>query len=145
MILLYSFVSLLLGFARFLISRRVAALERKYARAAHDAQRFLRGPTRLEGNSNRPDPCEAARRQYALGRLVEKRDRLEAKHEVWLNRYGRFDRLVNGIRDWKGKKLPYTFGVLDVSFVLALIDYLGAGEYVSARRLVEVVSMLLNR
>jgi hypothetical protein len=145
MILLYTALLLLLGLASYLIGRRVAFLERKYSRAAVEADRFLRGPIPKEGNSSRPDPYQHAKRQYLLGILVQKRDRLEAKHDAWLAVAERFGYMTQRLRRWKGKKLPYTFGILDVSFVLYLIDYLGVGEHVSARHLVDLVSTFLAK
>jgi hypothetical protein len=145
MILLYTALLLLLGVAGFLLRRRVASLERKYSRAAAEADRFLRGPIPKEGNSGRPDPYQHAKRQYLLGVLVQKRDRLESKHDAWLAVAERFGKATQRLRGWRGKKLPYTFGVLDVSFVLYVIDYLGVGEYVSARHLVEVVTTFFAR
>ena len=44
---------------------------------------MLRNPFLREGNSNRSDPCTAAKRQYLLGVLVQERDRLENKHDRW--------------------------------------------------------------
>jgi hypothetical protein len=139
MIFLYTFLLLFLGIVKALIDRRVARLERKYARVAGAADVLVRQPVLREGNSNKSDPCQLAKRQFLLGSLVQKRDRIEAKHVAWQQCSDTFGRLIAGLRDWKGKKLPYTLGVLDVSCVLYLIDYLGVGEYVSIRRLMELI------
>ena len=48
------------------------------------------------------------------------------------------------VRNWKGKKLPYTFGVVDVWFLLSLIDYLGVGAYLSPRYLVQLATSLVS-
>jgi hypothetical protein len=48
------------------------------------------------------------------------------------------------VRHWKGRKLPYTFGVLDVAAVLCLIDYLGVGQVVSVGNLLTVLRAWYN-
>jgi hypothetical protein len=146
MILLYTLLVCLLTAARFLLGRRTAALEKRHARAATEADRFLRRAVLVrEGNSNRPDPYEAAKRQYLLGALVQKRDRLEDRYHGWQQRGEKLDRAVTAVRGWKGKKLPYTFGVLDISAVLTLVDYFGVGDYVSVRQVVELVKAFVGR
>jgi hypothetical protein len=135
MIFLYSAVLLVLGAARFLVKRQAAALERKYSRAAAQTEELMRQPTVKEGNSSRPDPCQSAKRQYLLGQLVQKRDRVESRYTRWQERADRLDRWLKAVRGWKGRKLPYTCGVLDVAMALLLADWLGAGQYLNARAL----------
>ena len=144
MIVLYTVMLFLLRVAKFLVGRRAARLEKRFMQAATAADRFVRDPVRLrEGNSGKPDPYESARRQYLLGMLVQKRDQLEARYGVWQVRADRLGRAVRALQNFKGRKLPYTFGVLDVSAALWLIDYLGAGEYVNARQLYQLVTSWL--
>jgi len=53
----------------------------------------------------------------------------------------RFTGWLATVRAWKGRKLPYTLGALDVWLLLYFIDYqLGAGEYLSARQVIEHVT-----
>jgi hypothetical protein len=145
MLILYTFVLLLLGVAKFLTSRRVTALERKYGRVAKQADKLLRETGFREGNSGRVDPYQAAKRQYLLGVLAQKRDRLEHKYDAWQARAEKVGAALDKVRGWKGRKLPYTFGVLDVVGALTLIDYLGAGQYTSPRYVIELVSSVLAR
>ena len=145
MIFLYTALLIVLFVARFLVRRRAASLEKKLTRAAVEAEQLARLTPHREGNSARYDTYQVAKRQYLLGILVQKRDRLEAKHDAWLAVAERFGYMTQRLRRWKGKKLPYTFGILDVSFVLYLIDYLGVGEHVSARHLVDLVSTFLAK
>ena len=144
MIFLYTTLVVLVGMAHFLIKRRTAALEKKYARVAKAADTLLRQPNLREGNSSRADPYQAAKRQYQLGLLVQKRDRVEAKYTAWQGVAERTGKLVAGLKNWKGRKLPYTFGVLDVTGALALVDYLGLGQYVNARYVIGVLTSLFN-
>jgi hypothetical protein len=138
MIFLYTFVLLFLGFTKMLLDRRVARLERKYAKAAREADQFLRESALKPGNSARPDFAMTAKRTYLLGLAAQKRDRLELKHERALVRAEKFGRVYARIRNWKGKKLPYTFGAVDVATVMYAIDRLGLADYVSVSRLVEM-------
>jgi hypothetical protein len=135
MIFLYSAFVIVLGIAGFLARRRANALEAVYTRAARQAEQVLRQSTLKEGNSNRQDPYTLAKRQLALGQIAHKRDRVEARYSAWQQFSEKLDRYANRVRGWKGRKLPYTFGVLDVASLLWVIDRLGAGEYVNVRHL----------
>jgi hypothetical protein len=145
MIFLYTALLIMLGAAHFLIKRRAAGLERKFVRIARQADGVLRLSATRPGNCSRHDAYEAAKRQYQLALLATKRDRIETRYTAWQARAERLGKLRARLRAWKGRKLPYTFGVLDVTGALALIDYLGAGRYVNARGLVEAVTALLAR
>jgi hypothetical protein len=145
MILLYTLLLLVVGVAHFLFKRRVLALEKKYLGVVQEADKLIRQSNHRDGNSNRHDPCQQAKRQYKLAMLADKHDSLEAKYTTWQSRAERLGKLRQRLRAWKGRKLPYTFGVLDVTGALALIDYFGAGQYLSARHLVEMVTSLLAR
>jgi hypothetical protein len=145
MIFLYTALLLLVGVVYFLIKRRVAALEKKYSSVVAEADALIRQGNHREGNSNRPDPYQNAKRQYKLALLAEKRDRMETRYSTWHRRAERASRLRQRLRAWKGRKLPYTFGALDVACALSLIDYFGAGHYLNARQLVETVASLFTR
>jgi hypothetical protein len=139
MILLYTSLIVLLATAKFLISRRAKSLEKKFARVAKEADNLVKQPLFKDGNSSRIDPYASAKRQYLLGHLTQKRDRLEAKYSAWNQRAERFGRYLSNVRSWQGKKLPYTFGVVDVVCVLGLLDYLGFREYVNVRALFDLI------
>jgi hypothetical protein len=141
---LYTLLLVFLAILQALIDRRVARLERKYARAAREVDRLAREPLYKGGNTTRPDPTVAAKRQYQLGLLAQRRDRLEAKHESWQTARDKVAALAGRIRAWKGRKLPYTLGILDFGFVLYLIDTFGLGQ-VNVRGLIDEVATLLSR
>jgi hypothetical protein len=145
MIFVYSVALFLLGLVHFLIKRRVASLEKKYLRVVREADELVRKPLYREGNSNRLDPVTAAKRQYTLGVLGQKRDHVEARYTSWLGKSERLAKWIARVRGWKGRTLPYTFGALDVAFFLTLADYLGFGDYVGTRKLVEVVVAMFKQ
>jgi hypothetical protein len=145
MILLYTSLIFVLGAASFLIGRRVKALEKKYAKAAKEADALLKQFSYKDGNSNRADPCVTAKRQFMLGLMVQKRDRVEAKYVAWQGLADRFRRYVSALKSWKGKKLPYTFGAVDVACMMGLVDYLGVGDHVGVRPLIQFVTNLFTR
>ncbi len=144
MILLYTTLVALLVVTRWLVRRRVATLEKRYARAAAEADKVLKAPHK-QGANGKPDPVAEAKRQYLLGQLAQKRDAVEARYASWQARSERLNRWVAAVRGWQGRKLPYTLGVLDVVGLLALVDALGVGEHVSARALVNLGLSLLGR
>jgi hypothetical protein len=145
MLVVYLSALLLLGVVQFLLRRRVARLERAYVRAATMADAVLRKVGYKDGNGGRPDPLQAAKRQYQLARLAEKRDAVEARYASWQHRADRLAALRGRLFGWKGRLLPYFFGVIDVAVVLAAVEMFGAGEPVSARALAENARALLGR
>jgi hypothetical protein len=139
MIFLYTALLAALGVCHWLFKRRASTLERKYARVSRQADEVLRQLNLRPGIGNRPDTCEAAKRQYRLALLATRRDKVEGRYTRAQSRADRLAKLRNRLRAWKGRTLPYTFGVLDVTGALALVDYLGAGRLVNARGLLHAV------
>lgn len=144
MIFLYTLLLIVLGILKFLVQRRAAFLEWRHARLSRAVAGLLNQAIFKEGNSSKPDPCQLARRQYLLGLMVQRRERLENKLFAWLGMAEKLAGAVDGWRKWKGKKLPYTLGVIDVWLFLYLVDYFGAGEVLGARRLLQIVSSIWN-
>jgi hypothetical protein len=140
MIFLYSSLVFALVLARLLVRRKAAGLEKVYSRVAREADEVFRRSSFKDGNSNRQDPYLAAKKQLQLGLLAQKRDRVESRYLAWQARADRVGRWADRARAWKGRKLPYAFGVLDVGLALALADFLGFGDRVNAHRLVELVA-----
>ncbi len=128
MILLYTALLFTLGLVNYLVARRVKSLEKKFSRVSLATTKLANLPVYRQGNSGRAEACLVAKHQYELGRLVNQRDRVETKYYRWQRFAERFTRLVKSARQWKGRKLPYTFGVVDVSMVLYGIDRLGLGQ-----------------
>jgi len=140
MILVYVLLLLLLVVVRFVVARRVAALERKYIRVARATDELFKVQSHRPGNGTKPDPYAAARAAYLLGQAVERRERLEARYCAWQKFAERLNTGIAAVRGWRGRKLPYVVGALDVMFVLGALDYLGYGEQFSARAVVQFVS-----
>lgn len=138
MILLYTSVLLALGAVKALVERRAAAVGRRYSALVQAVQQRLRELNVRPGNG-KVDPCQAAKAQYELGLLVQQRDRVESRCFAWQHRAEKLDRWLANLRHWKGQKLPYTLGAVDVWLALALIDHAGVGRFVSARRLFDAV------
>lgn len=137
MIFLYTLLLLFLGAVRWLLSRRAVSLERKYSRVAAAVSELVSNMTWKPGNSGRADLCTSAKSTFVLGGLAQKRDRLESKCYFWRGWADKLSRAVDAVRSWKGKKLPYTLGALDVWLTLALIDHFGFADMVRPGRLLE--------
>jgi hypothetical protein len=144
MILLYSFVLLVLGLVHWVVQRRAASLGRGYSTHANQVLKLLHGAPLKPGNG-RTDPCAVAKQQYELGRLVLLRDRAEAKHFAWQTWADRLGKAVTTLRNWKGQKLPYTLGVLDVWLVLYAIDRVGFGDLIQPRQVIDALVALFTR
>jgi hypothetical protein len=145
MIFLYTFVLLLLTAVKFIFQRRAAYLAGRYSRATLDVEKLLQEPLYKEGNSSRVNQAKAAQRQYVLGHLVQKKERLEARHYFWQNLSDKLARALDKVRNWKGKKLPYTLGALDVWLLLYLLDQFGVADYVSPRNVFQLIFSWLDQ
>jgi hypothetical protein len=144
MLALYTSALLLLGVAHLLISRRCARLERKYYRIATTADQLVNRSHR-EAAGAKGDPYQIARRQFELGLLVQKRDRVEGQYDRWQKKAKRFGGLVARVRSWKGTRLPYACGAIDAYVLPHVLDRFGVGEYASVSHLWSVVTThLLN-
>lgn len=139
MIFLYTLLLLFLAALRALTALRAASLERKYSKVARDVLRQSNEPAYRMGNSGKVDFGASARRIFELGMLVRQRDKLESRYFSWRNRADRLGRLVTALRNWKGQKLPYTLGALDVWLVLYVIDRFGAGDVFGPRQVFDTV------
>jgi hypothetical protein len=142
MILIYTVLMFLLGMVKLVFGMRARALERKFTRVSAAVDQLLRMPDHKPGNSNKVDPCASAKRTLMLGQMVQQRDRVEAKYFAWQRCADRVAHWIQAIRAWKGKKLPYTLGAVDVWMMLSLVDYLGMGQYVSAGAMIEAVLVM---
>jgi hypothetical protein len=139
MILLYTMFLFLLGALKQIVALRAGALERKFVKLALAVDKLLGEPAYKPGNSNKVDVCTMAKRTLTLGQLAAQRDAVEAKHLVWQGWADRLAGWVETAGDWKGKKLPYTMGAVDVWMVLCLIDTFGVGEYISTWNIIQIV------
>ena len=54
--------------------------------------------------------------------------------EPWRDRADKLGRFVTALRTWKGQKLPYTLGAIDVWLVLYIIDRFGVGDVFGPRQ-----------
>jgi hypothetical protein len=145
MILVYALLILLLVVARYVIVRRVASLERKYVKVARTTDALFKAQPPRPGNAGKPDPYAAARQAYQFGQAVERRERVEARYVAWQKVADRFGALVGAVRGWKGRKLPYVVGVLDVLLVLGTLDYLGYRERLSAQAVIDFLTTLVSK
>lgn len=145
MILLYTLLLLFLGLIKFLVDRRANYLAWRYGAVARNVDNVLRETTFKDGNSSKFNPCKAAQRQLILGLLVQKKEKLESKHFTWTGISEKLGRVIDRLRNWKGQKLPYTMGALDVWLILYLIDHLGVSDHFSAHRLIESVVTSLTQ
>ncbi len=143
MIVLYTTLLFVLSVVRYLLRCRVRVLEKAYSRVSLKTAELANQPHPRQGNNNRPS-CDIAKTTYELGKLVSQRDRLEAKHFRWQTISEKFGRFVDSLRHWKGKKLPYTFGVLDVSLLWIAIDSLGYSDQINLDALLQLLSTWIS-
>ena len=130
MVFLYTALLAFLGMIKVIVARQAASLEKRYTRIAGEVGKRAHEAGFKPGNGSSRDDLAAlsAKRQFELGQLASRRDRLEAKHFFWQSWADRLTRLVDRVRNWKGQKLPYTMGALDIWLAMALVDWLGMGH-----------------
>jgi hypothetical protein len=145
MIFLYTFLLLFLAAVKFLFQRRAAYLAWRFSRATLGVEKLIQEPPGKESNSSWGRQAKTAQRQYLLGLLVQKEERLEAKYFFWQNLSDKLARGLDKVRNWKGKKLPYTLGALDVWLLFYLLDQFGVADYVNPRNLFQLVSTWLDQ
>lgn len=130
MVPLYTLLTLAVAVLKGALARRAARVERKYAKAAKAAEAVARQVQAKPGGA--VDPFVVAKSQYELGRLVEKRDALEAKSLAWQARSEKAAAVLAKLRNWNGRLVPYLMGVVDVGLLLGGLYLLGFPHGVSA-------------
>ena len=125
MVVLYLALLLVLGLVQVLLRWRVSRLEKRYVRVASEADTLLKQVVLRPGN--RPDPLVSARQQFDLAVVATKRAEVEDRYSAWQAFTERFAHFRRRLAGFQGKALPYVGGVLDVVFVVVLLDWLGVG------------------
>jgi hypothetical protein len=98
---------------------------------------LLRETSLRPGNSNKPDAAQAAKQQFLLGQLVQKRDYLEAKQEAWVRTSEWLSKLLVSVWRWKGRTLPYLFGAIDLYVLLVILEAVGLSDAVRPTVVIE--------
>jgi hypothetical protein len=131
MIPLYSLLVAALASMKWTLGRRAVRTERKYVKAAYEAEETAKKLQVKPGNG-KADPFATAKGQYELGRLVEIRDALEEKYLAHQGRHDTAGRALAKVCRWKGRLVPYALGVIDVGLVLAALHALGLPHSLTA-------------
>src|SRR5262245_36883848 len=134
MIPLYALLTLFVASVKGWLTARAARVERKYAKAAKEAEAVAK-LVQAKPAGGAVDPYAVAKSQYELGRLVEKRDALEAKTLAWQARAEKAAAVLAKLRGWNGRLVPYLMGVVDVGLVLAALNLLGLPHGLTAENL----------
>jgi hypothetical protein len=127
MVVLYLLARLFFAFVHLLVRWRVSRLEKRYARLAAEADKLLKQSCVRAGNSNRPDPFLAAKQQHELALVALKRDRVEGRfvsRQKFSERFGAFRR---GLAGYRGRVVPYLFGLVDVTAAVLVLNQFDVG------------------
>ncbi len=124
MVPLYALLTMAVTALKSLLSARAARVERKYAKAAKEAEAVAR-QVQAKPTGGAVDPYAQAKSHYELGRLVEKRDALEAKTLAWQARADKAAVALATLRGMNGRLVPYLMGIVDVGLVLTALNFLG--------------------
>jgi hypothetical protein len=127
MIVLYLSLLALLAVLHVLLRWRASGLEQRYIQVSAEADALLKQASTKGGNTNKPDPYQAARQQYELALVVMRRDDVERAYMWWQGAAERFGSWVSGLLSYKGRVLPYLMGVVDVAAVVFVLAWLKLG------------------
>ncbi len=131
MVVVQMLVGILLSLLRGFASLKAYAWERAYMKHAEKCgQLETKAPCYTSG-------AEYAKHNFKLGRVAGKRDDCEEKYLSWQTTAERIGRWCEGIKNWSGRKLPYTLGAIDVYLVLAILDYYHFGQFLSLGTVLE--------
>jgi hypothetical protein len=124
MIVLYLLLLLLLASLHLLLHWRALWLERAYTRVCAEASALAKACSTRGGNTNKPDPYQAARQQYELALVTLRRDRVESAYAWWQAAADRIGSWRKALAAFKGKLLPYASGILDLVGAVTLSNWL---------------------
>jgi hypothetical protein len=124
MVPLYALMMTAVAAVKGALAARASRVERKYAKAAKEAEAVAR-LVQAKPAGGATDPYAVAKSQYELGRLVEKRDALEAKTLAWQARAEKAAALLAKLKGVNGRLVPYLMGVVDVGLALTALNFLG--------------------
>jgi hypothetical protein len=124
MVPLYALLTLAVASVKGWLAARAAGVEKKYAKAAKEAEAVARA-VQAKPAGGAVDPYALAKSHYELGRLVEKRDRLEGKTLAWQARAEKATAVLAKLKGLNGRLMPYLMGVVDVGLVLTALSMLG--------------------
>lgn len=127
MVVLYLALLLVLALVQVALRWRVARLEKRYVEVASEADALLKQVGMRPGNGNRFDPLTSARQQFDLAVVATRRARVEDRYTAWQSFAERFAQFRRRLAGFQGRALPYLGGVLDVAFIVVLLDSFGIG------------------
>src|SRR4051812_41378723 len=113
MIALYLFVLAVLSVSYAYSSRKARLLEKKAESADEDTRAALTAVPLLQGNANRPDPIDEARKRRKVDAAVTKLQLLEDRYVRWQERADALKGALTALVRYRGKVSPYLLGAVD--------------------------------
>ena len=127
MVVLYLALLLVLALVQVALRWRVSRLEKRYVEVASEADALLKQVGLRPGNGTRFDPLTSARQQFDLAVVATRRAQVEDRYSAWQSFAERFAGFRRRLAGFQGRALPYLGGVLDIAFVIVLLDSFGIG------------------
>lgn len=124
MVVFYYVVLFFLRICQLLTQARARSLEKAYSKIALRVKEMAGVPELNDRKNNKVDLFQTAKMQYELGRLVEQKDRMEAKHFAWQQSAEKMKSRVDHIQKWHGRKVPYVMGMIDLAVLLTVLNAL---------------------
>lgn len=140
MVFLYSSLISVLVVLRWLVSKISARAFTRWESRQKIAEETGAQVAMLTFPGRNQCPIEDARKNRLLTHAVEAMDRAEARYQKWNGRHDLLSGWLACLRAFKGRKLPYSAGVLDVVGTLAVLDATG----LDVKAVVDLVTQWVN-
>ena len=126
MLVVYLLARLVLAFAHLFVRFRVRRLEKRFVNHAGKVSSLLEASAK-RGGTNKNDSCLVAKQQYELALAGLQRDRVEARYTSWQSFSERFGKFRAALAGFRGRLVPYLFGLADVTGLVVLMNQFSVG------------------
>ena len=122
MIVLYVVCKAVLALAHAILTLRASWIEQKYVKTSCKVQEELKVSDTRPGNAMGDARLNYARKQYELGRMVEKCDRIGTRYVRAQALAESIGQKRNRVASVQGRMTPYLFGVIDMVVAVLLMN-----------------------
>ena len=125
MIVFYVVCKMALMLAHAILTLRASRIERKYVKTSCKVQEELKLSDTRPGNAMGDARLNYARKQYELGRMVQKCERIGDRYVKAQALADRVGMNRTWIDSYQGRFTPYLLGVVDMVVLTALLNHYG--------------------
>jgi hypothetical protein len=146
MIFVYTSILISIFAIRWYVNRKAKSTEAKFSEIAKEKEEVFNHLSNATKTSFGSFPLLLEVTRFSrLTKLVEKCDKAEEVATKWADRGETLDRWYSGIKNFKGKALPYTFGLCDVASIFYILDSMGlsVSNFINLQLVIDLVARVL--